>query len=153
MHEVWTWNESHIGNLINDDLEDRRATFDAAFMLPSTATLAKLARWGKAAALYETRRLPTFAAARLVVALEMSRLYVAMDAFRRGFSTLPVAIPNDETLAKMSSAAGDLVKAGMSEQQAGQEVFRRFLVNAGEFLVADGGKPFEMADLDSLNHP
>ena len=122
-------------------------------MLPSATTLAKLARWGKAAALRELRRLPTFGAGRLVTALSMSQLYVGMDGFRRVFAPLPVAMPNDETLAKMAFAAGELIKAGSSEQSAGEEVLRTFQMTPGAYLVGDGEKPFEMVDFNSLNHP
>jgi hypothetical protein len=153
MPEAWTWNENDLAKLIDNDLDDRRQTLPQTFMPPSLSTLAKLGRWAKAVAVRESRRGPIVSAGRLVVASAMADLYIGMDSLRQFFSGQTLPIPNDETLARMAFTIGQAIKAGKDKSVAAEEVLRQFAVTPGTYLVADGQKPFDMADLDSLNHP
>jgi hypothetical protein len=153
MPEIWTWSESDLGKLIDSDLDDRRGTLEKEFVMPSAATLAKLARWGKAAVLWERRRFPTHSAGRPAVAGKMSELYVGMDRVHRALNAFPIPMANDETLAKLTEAIGRRISAGATEMVAANEVIGAYIADPPSWRVADGGKPFDMADFDSLNHP
>src|SRR6185369_15546774 len=121
MPDIFSWNENQLGQLIAADLEGRLAHLGATFAMPSHATLAKLARWGKAAALWELRRLGP-AAAKPAVAEKISQLYVGMEQLRKGFIDAGIPVPNDETRARLAYLIGIEIINNRSEEEAGQEI-------------------------------